>query len=176
MRGYAVSGTLCCSTIFTPNRIDEPKKQDHFHFTLHFPASSSSSLSSSCSRRHGFVSLSEITKRGVIWGCCRRGDLDGCRFEDFVVVSFYRFVFIKDPLSDVSNHLSFLHIQVPSFPLTLFVFLCILFWNKMVPILQFICWKNSRFEMHQKFNFCFLSWYSKTFWLCKVFTNILVFG
>ena len=40
--------------------------------------------------------------------------------DDFVVVNFYRFVFIKDPKAEVAKHLSFM--EVPLFSLLIFFF------------------------------------------------------
>ncbi|RWW14756.1 hypothetical protein GW17_00021449 [Ensete ventricosum] len=74
-------------------------------------SSSSSSSSSSFSLPRIFPIRPASRTAGIV--ACRRGpdqEPDAGRGDDFVVVSFYKFVVIENPQTDVARHLAFLQV------------------------------------------------------------------
>lgn len=77
------------------------------------------------SQRHSHVCSVSLTLRNRfinngnchVSAQCSRAEAEELSDDDFVVVNFYRFVFIKNPEAEVARHLSFLQVssQIPHF-------------------------------------------------------------
>lgn len=80
-------------------------------------------------------------EHGIPLQCCKCGEM--VPEDDFVVVNFYRFVSVKDPLAEVAKHLSFLKVRASSLSLPVpFFFLSI--WDKVFAMqysLRLLCCK-----------------------------------
>lgn len=88
-RSYALQPRFCSATFFS-HGLPKP----FIFFTQ---------KTKSGKNQHGFV-----VGRRIPLQCCKRREVGE---DDFVVVNFYRFVSIKDPLAEVAKHISFLKVR-----------------------------------------------------------------
>ncbi|XP_051133440.1 rhodanese-like domain-containing protein 8, chloroplastic [Andrographis paniculata] len=112
--------SFCTVILWRPSSKPYPTPTRNTYTTAYiqqFPISSTAPQTrrslhlSSCGSVHNFDSLAVFSAANGNWLQAETGPFEKYNDDDFVVVNFYRFVFIENPAEEVSKHLSFVETE-----------------------------------------------------------------